>query len=512
MIHLNHIASHARRVLLICLVLALSVALLSPVAWGSSAAPQVYGLGAILMDYDTGEIYYAKNADLARPVASMTKVMSAYLVFEELAAGRLSWNSYVIASAYAARVSNNPYYSGYEQLKAGAGYTVDSLLQLVFTASCNGAVIALAEHIAGSEAAFVKRMNAKAAELGLNAHYADCCGLVDTGNAVSPRAMALLAQRLIRDYPQVLNYSSLKSTWFLGKKFTTTNTLLETGSFAGIDGLKTGSTAGAGYCFTATASRNGRRMIAVTMHTSSRAVSMGDCSRLMEYGFAQREQREQQEAALRATVESVGLDIRSESETLRPGQPAAFTLRVSGMPDGVSLPCMLSWSVNWEPIGEAVAFTARNGAEASLSWTPGSERESAEVRCTLSFANGALRNQKAAFPVSLEKLRLNGLLSLPCWGERTGGELIKVLCRLGSDQTLTASVAAGWYLDGESVPGFQTDALELLPAARSQVVLRRDALTPGVHEVEFRWNTDARPGVEPGSLRLLLMIQPEDEG
>ena len=509
MIHLNHIGSHARRVLLLCLVLALSVALLSPVAWGSSAAPQVYGLGAILMDYDTGEIYYAKNADLARPVASMTKVMSAYLVFEELAAGRLSWNSYVIASAYAARVSNNPYYSGYEQLKAGAGYTVDSLLQLIFTASCNGAVIALAEHIAGSEAAFVKRMNAKAVELGLNARYADCCGLVDTGNAVSPRSMALLAQRLIRDYPQVLNYSSLKSTWFLGKEFVTTNTLLETGSFAGIDGLKTGSTAGAGYCFTATASRNGRRMIAVTMHTSSRAVSMGDCSRLMEYGFALREQRE---AALQASIDSVGLDIRSDSDTLYPGQPAAFTLRVSGMQDGVSLPCMLSWSVNWQPMGEAVPFTARNGAEASLSWTPGNERESAEVRCTLSFANGTLRNQKAAFPVCLETLRLHGLLSLPRWGERNGSELIKVLCRLDSEQELTASVAAGWYLDGAPVPGYQTDALILLPAARSQLVLRRESLSPGVHEVEFRWNTDARPGVEPGSLRLLLMIQPEDEG
>lgn len=502
MIHLKPIASPARRLLLLLLVLALSAALLSPAAWAASAAPQVYGLGAILLDYDTGEVYYARNADTARPVASMTKVMSAYLVFEELAAGRLALDSYVIASAYAARVSNNPNYSGYEQLRAGAGYTVDSLLRLIFTASCNGAVIALAEHIAGSEAAFVTRMNAKAKELGLNARYADCCGLVDTGNAVTPRSMALLAQRLIRDYPQVLNYSSLKSTWFLGKQFTTTNTLLETGSFAGIDGLKTGSTGGAGYCFTATASRNGRRMIAVTMHTASRAVSMGDCSRLLEYGFAQREQRE---AALQTAIASVRLDIRADSEVLRPGQPTAFTLRVSGMQDGDSLPCALSWSVNWQPVGDSVPFTAKNGAEARLTWTPGSGQETTEVRCSLSFSNGALVNGKAIFPVLHETLRYTGRMSLPRLGE--GRDYIKVICRLRSSQDLMAHVAAGWYLDGEPVPGWQYTSFLLSPTGRTQFTLRRGTVTPGVHVLEFRWNTDGKANVEPGSARASLYIR-----
>lgn len=501
MIHLKPIANHARRLLLLLLALSLSAALLSPSAWASSAAPEVYGLGAILLDYDTGEVYYAKNADTARPAASMTKVMAAYLVFEEIAAGHLALDSYVIAGAYAARVSNNPNYSGWEQLKAGAGYTVDSLLRLIFTASCNGAVIALAEHIAGSEAAFVTRMNAKAKELGLNARYADCCGLVDTGNAVTPRAMALLAQRLIRDYPQVLNYSSLKSTWFLGRQFTTTNLLLENGSFAGIDGLKTGSTGGAGYCFTATASRDGRRMIAVTMHTASRVVSMGDCSRLMEYGFAQREQRE---AALHAKIDGVRLGMSADRELLQPGEAASFTVRVSGMGSADSLPCTLRWTVNGQAAGER-AFTAKNGASAALRWTPEYGTAEAKVQCSLVFSNGATVSNTAAFPVFHETLRYTGLMSLPKPGE--GRDYIKVICRLCSSQDMTAHVEAGWYLDGEPVPGCQNASFLLSPSACSQLTLRRRTLTPGVHVAEFRWNTDGKPGVEPGSLRASLYIR-----
>ena len=110
-------------------------------------------LAALCMDYESGEVYYGKNADLALPAASMTKVMAGYLVFDEIASGTLALDSYVTASEYASDISSDPEYSGYERLKAGGWYPVDTLLRLVFTASCNGSMIALAENIAGSEAA-----------------------------------------------------------------------------------------------------------------------------------------------------------------------------------------------------------------------------------------------------------------------------------------------------------------------------------------------------------------------
>ena len=131
------------------LALVLSAALLLPGAASASAGskPSVGGSGAIVMDCQTGEVYYEKNADTPRPAASMTKLMSVYLVFEEIAAGNLSLDSYVTASAYAAGISNNRAYSGLERLKTGGRYQVDTLLRLIMTASCNGSVIVLAEHI-----------------------------------------------------------------------------------------------------------------------------------------------------------------------------------------------------------------------------------------------------------------------------------------------------------------------------------------------------------------------------
>ena len=166
--------------------------------------PRVEGLGAIVMDYQTGQVYFSREADTPRPAASMTKLMSLYLVFEEIEAGNLSTDSYITASEYAAQISSDPSYSGVEDLHAGDGYQVDDLLGLIMTASCNGSVIALAEHISGTEEKFVQRMNNKAEEWGIDAHFADCCGFEDEGNAVSPRAMATIAQRLIADYPRIL--------------------------------------------------------------------------------------------------------------------------------------------------------------------------------------------------------------------------------------------------------------------------------------------------------------------
>lgn len=155
-------------------------------SWSAGTAPAVNATGAVILDYDSGEFYCEKNADVARPAASMTKIMSVYLVFQEIEAGRLSLDSWVKASARAAAMSNNPAYSGLERLKAGESYQVDTLLRLIMTASCNGSVLVLAEHIGGSEAAFVARMNETAKQMGLDAQYADCCGFIDDGTPFRP--------------------------------------------------------------------------------------------------------------------------------------------------------------------------------------------------------------------------------------------------------------------------------------------------------------------------------------
>lgn len=268
--------------LLVCALLAGSL----PTAQAADV-PAIQGAGAIVVDFDTGAVYCEKDADVARPVASMTKLMSLYLVFEEIAAGNLSPDSYLTASQYAADISNDPVYSGHEGLEPGGKYRVDDLLRLITTASCNGSVIVLAEHIGGgSEEVFVERMNDKATQWGIEARFADCCGFVSEGNAVTPRAMATIARRIITDFPQILDYTSLVSTEFQGKTFSTTNTLMREGTVEGIDGLKSGTTKAAGYCFTGTAQRHGRRIISVVLNAPSDSARMADTQALLEYGFA----------------------------------------------------------------------------------------------------------------------------------------------------------------------------------------------------------------------------------
>lgn len=293
-----------RRVLSLILGVFLAAAPLMCLCVGSaSAAPSISSAAAIVVDCQTGEIYFQKDIDTAQPVASMTKLMALYLVFEEIDAGRLSLNSKVTASAYAADVSNNKEYSGMEKLKEGGSYRVDTLLRLIMTASCNGSMIALAEHVGGTEAKFVQRMNEKAAAWGVSARFADCTGLESEGNAVTARAMAYIARRLVLDYPKILEYSSLESFVFDSRIFRSTNDLLRSGTVAGLDGLKTGTTSEAGCCFTSTAMRDGRRIIAVVMGAPDGTVRMSESETLLEYGFTCRAEREKSWAANGVTVE-----------------------------------------------------------------------------------------------------------------------------------------------------------------------------------------------------------------
>lgn len=240
--------------------------------------------GACVMDYNTGEVLYEYNGNIPRVPASMTKIMNIYCVYEAIANGEISLDTVVPISENVYNKSRNSVYQSVLPLYYNTAYTVDEMIGVVVTYSASGAAIALAELVGGSEAAFVERMNKKAADMGIDAYYYDSCGIAD--NKVSPIAMASLARNIIRDYPDILTRSAKKSVAFHGNNYNTTNHLLDTYYYSGADGLKTGTTPAAGYCFCGTAVRNGRRMISVTMASSSTGARFTDTAKLLDYGFS----------------------------------------------------------------------------------------------------------------------------------------------------------------------------------------------------------------------------------
>lgn len=492
-----------RRKVFVSFLLALALCLSpAPGALAAENGPQADAAGAVVLDYDTGEFYYEKNADIPRPAASMTKVMSVYLVFEEIAAGRLSPGSYVTASANAAAISNDPLYSGLERLREGESYQVDTLLRLTMTASCNGSVIALAEHIGGgSEAAFVERMNAKAREMGIDARFADCCGIVDEGNAVTPRAMALLAKRAIEDFPRILEYSSLASTYFEDRTYESTNLLLRDGTAAGVDGLKSGYTTKAGFCFTGTAERDGRRIIAVVLDSGDR---MSECRKLLEYGFEVRAEKER--AWSGEEQRDLRLTIAVSSDAVYASCPNTLTATVSGLSDGIRIPCAVRWTVNGAALEGRDAGVAESGRTAhTVSYRPPAGAERAKIRCVVTMPQGRTLESQVIMPVSDELLTFTGELGV-ARAEILPEESVTVPCRIACDQVEELTVAAGWYLDGAPVPGFQNSAFRIGPGRTSQFTVRGSGLSPGEHVLEFRCNTAGLPGIDQAALRCGIRV------
>ena len=240
--------------------------------------------GACVMDYETGEVLYEHNGSTPRVPASMTKIMNLYCVYEALKNGEITLDTKVPISQSVYNKSRNSVYQSVLPLYYNTDYTVDEMIDVAVVYSASGAAVALAELVGGgSEAAFVDRMNQKVAQMGLDAWYMDSCGIAE--NKISPISMAKLARNIIRDYPDILVRSAKKSVNFHGNTYKTTNHLLDTYYYDGADGLKTGTTPAAGYCFCGTAVRNGRRMISVTMSSSSTSQRFVDTARLLDYGF-----------------------------------------------------------------------------------------------------------------------------------------------------------------------------------------------------------------------------------
>lgn len=238
---------------------------------------------AVLMDFNTGTVLYAKNADKSLPPASVTKVMTLLLIMEEVDKGNIALNEEVSVSEYAASMGGSQVY-----LEPGERMQVEELLKCIIIASANDAAVTLAEKVAGSEEAFVSRMNDRARELGMsNTHFENVTGLDDdtTNHLTSAYDIALMSRELLR-HPTILRYSTIWMDTIRNGSFGLTNTNRLIRFYNGATGLKTGSTSKAGFCISATAEREGLHLIAVIMGSDTRDIRNEAAKQLLDYGFA----------------------------------------------------------------------------------------------------------------------------------------------------------------------------------------------------------------------------------
>lgn len=254
-----------------------------------SAEVSVSAPSAILVEASTGQVIYELNATERRSPASITKIMTLLIVFEQISEGKVTLMDEVTVSAYAMSMGGSQVY-----LEEGEVQTLDTLIKCITVASGNDAAVAVAEYIAGSEGAFVDMMNDKAAELGMqDTHFEDCCGLTDSDNHyTTARDVAIMSRELITRYPDIYHYTQI---WMedithvtpRGEVLTTlanTNKLLK--QYDWITGLKTGSTDKAKYCISATGSKDGVDMIAVVMGAPDPTGRFQDAATLLNYGFS----------------------------------------------------------------------------------------------------------------------------------------------------------------------------------------------------------------------------------
>ena len=243
----------------------------------------------VLMEPETGTVILEKDKDVPRSPASVTKVMTLLLMFEEIVKGNLKLDDTVITSAHAKSMGGSQVF-----LEEGETQTVETMIKCIVIASGNDASVAMAEHIAGSEPEFVNAMNKKAQALGMkNTHFVDCCGLTDSDDHYTTAYdIALMSRELIRKYPEILNYSSVwmdtitHNTRQGSKEFGLSNTNRLIRTYEGCVGLKTGSTSKAKFCVSAVAKRKGITLIAVVMAAPDSRTRVKDASMLFDYGFA----------------------------------------------------------------------------------------------------------------------------------------------------------------------------------------------------------------------------------
>ena len=255
----------------------------APVNDASGSTERLPCISAVLMDAATGQVLFEQNANEALPPASVTKVMTLLLVMEAIDEGKISLQDTVTAGAKAAAMGGSQVY-----LKEGEQMSVEEMLKCVIIASANDCAVALAEYVAGSEEAFVRKMNARAADLGMkNTHFENTNGLDDTAqnHVTSALDIAIMSRALI-SHKKILEYSGIWMDTIRNGTFGLTNTNRLVRFYPGCTGLKTGSTAKAKFCISATAERDGLSLICVVMGAESRDIRNETATKLLDNGFA----------------------------------------------------------------------------------------------------------------------------------------------------------------------------------------------------------------------------------
>ena len=252
----------------------------------SAAELNIPAKSALLMDIATGTVLYEQNAHEKLAPASVTKVMTMLLVMEAIDSGKIGWEDTVTVSESAAAKGGSQIY-----LKVGETMSVTDMLKSVAVSSANDCACALAEHIAGSESAFVAKMNARAQELGMkDTHFVNCTGLDDDAEAqnhlTSAYDIALMSRELMQKHPAIQKFTTIWMDTVRNGTFGLSNTNKLVRFYPGATGLKTGFTSAAGYCLSATAERNGLGLIAVVMGAKTSQERFAGCKTMLDYGFA----------------------------------------------------------------------------------------------------------------------------------------------------------------------------------------------------------------------------------
>ncbi len=253
-------------------------------AMDDNAPFDINAKSAVLMDVESGEVLYAKNADKALPPASVTKIMTLLLVMEAIDRGDISLQDMVSVSENAASMGGSQVF-----LEPGEQMSVDEMLKCVVVSSANDAAVALAEKVAGSEASFVQRMNERAKELGMNnTNFENTTGLDDnvTNHTISSLDIAIASRELITKHPKIFDYTTIWMDTIRNGEFGLSNTNRLIRFYNGATGLKTGSTSKAGFCISATAKREGLHLIAVIMGSNTRDERNKAATLLLDWGFA----------------------------------------------------------------------------------------------------------------------------------------------------------------------------------------------------------------------------------
>lgn len=321
--------------------LALATALLaSPALAAEGAEPEVSAPAAVLMEKRTGTVLFASGEDERRAPASVTKVMTLLLAAEAVERGDIALEDAVTASQRAQSMGGSQIW-----LEAGEEMSVSELIKCVAVVSANDCAVALAEHIAGSEAAFVERMNARAAELGLqNTHFTNCTGLFDDAEHYTSALDLAVMSRELLGLEWIKDYTTIWTDSVRGGEFGLANTNKLLRSLPGCTGLKTGWTTAAGYCVAASAEREGTEYIAVIMGAESSESRNADAAALIEYGFANYTLCPALDSALPPVpveggeADSVQPGLSGEDGILLPKSSAQSLERHVSLPESVSAP------------------------------------------------------------------------------------------------------------------------------------------------------------------------------